>query len=95
MTDNFNHDVEIFYGGRQALQNVRASLCLFQIKFRAPRDDFLLVFDVVLKDFFKVEKSRAAVDESNHVDAEAVLHLRVLEQLIQNDLRSDVAAQVD
>ena len=51
--------------------------------------------DVVVQDFLEVQDLRLAVDERQHDDTEAVLQLRVLVELIEDDVRVRVAAQVN
>ena len=72
-----------------------ARLGLCELVLRAPRDDILLVADVVTEDLFEVHDDGLAVDEGEHDDAEAVLQLRVLVQLVEDDVRRAVAAQLD
>ena len=47
------------------------------------------------EDLFEVHDDGLAVDEGEHDDAEAVLQLRVLVQLVEDDVRRAVAAQLD
>ena len=72
-----------------------AFLRFFELVLRAAGDDVFLVLDVVMKHLLEVQHLRLAVDEREHDDAEAVLELRVLVELVQDDVRVRVAAQVD
>ena len=62
---------------------------------RAPGDDVLLVLDVVVQHLLDVERARHAVDERQHDHAEALLELRVLEELVEHDLRDAVVLELD
>ena len=95
LADRRDDGIEVVEGNRQALQDVGARLCLLEVVARAPRDDIFLMHDVVVQDFLEVQDFRLAVDERQHDDAEAVLQLRVLVELIEDDVRVRVAAQVD
>ena len=54
-----------------------------------------LVIDVVLDDRQQAERARHAVDQRDHVHAEGRLQLRVLVELVEDDLRDRVALQLD
>ena len=51
--------------------------------------------DVVMKNFLQREDARHAVDQSKHDNTEANLQLRVLEQLVNDNLRKGVLLQID
>ncbi len=63
--------------------------------FDPPDDDIALVLDVVMDHLAQRERARNAVDERDHVDAERGLHRRVLEELVEHDLRDRVALELD
>ena len=50
--------------------------------------------EVIVKDFLQIENPRPPVHQRQHDDAEAVLHLGMLIQLIQNDIGVGVPAQL-
>ena len=79
--------VEVVERDQQALDDVVALLRSPQLVPRAPGDDVDLVIDVVADHLGQVERPRHAVDEREHDHAEAVLQLRVLVQLVEDDLR--------
>ena len=95
LADRRDDRIEVVERDRQALQDVGARLSLLEIVARAPRDDIFLIRNVVVQHFLEVEDLRLAVDERQHDDAEAVLQLRVLVELVEDDIRIRVAAQVD
>ena len=73
-----------------------AGLGATQLVLGAAGDDLALVADVGLDQLLERQRLRDAVDERNHVDAEGVLHRRVLVELVQHDLgRVAAALQLD
>src|SRR5207302_229307 len=76
-------------------EDVRALLRLAQPESRAADDDLDLVGDVVPHHLTDVESARYAVDERQHVDAEGVLQLRVLVEIVEHDLADRVALEHD
>src|SRR3954453_13285501 len=93
--DECDDRVEVVERDQVALQYVRALLLLAQLVLRAARDDLALEVEVVREQLEQRERLRDAVDERNGVDAERRLQRRVLEQLVQGDLRDGVALQLD
>src|SRR4051794_6585890 len=78
-----------------AAQDVGALLGLAQPVARAPDDDLDLVADVVAHHLVEPQRARHPVDDGEHVDAEAVLQLRVLVEVVQHDLGHGVALERD
>jgi hypothetical protein len=66
-----------------------------QFEARATHDHFAPVDEEVLEELLQVENARLAVDQRHHVHAEAVLQLRELEQVVEDDLRDFAALQLD
>ena len=66
-----------------------------ELVLRPADDDLALVVDVVADHFAQRQRARHVVDERDHVDAERLLHRRVLEQLVEHDLRDSVALELD
>ena len=66
-----------------------------QIEARAPRDDVLLMLEIIVQDLLEVQDLRLAVDQREVDDAERVLQLRVLIQVVQHDVRVDVLLELD
>ena len=62
---------------------------------RAARDDLAPVQQEELEELLEVEQPRLAVDERDHVHAEAVLQLRQLVQVVQDDLGDLAALELD
>ena len=89
--DHLDDLVEVVERDQQALDDVVALLGLAQLVARAPGDDVDLVVDVVADHLGQVQRARHAVDEREHDHAEGVLQLRVLVELVQDDLRVGAA----
>ena len=68
---------------------------LRQIEARAPDDDFTPVLQKEFDELLEIQQPRLAVDERNHVHAEAVLQLRQLEQVVRDDVGHFPALQLD
>ena len=79
----------------QALDDVQARLGLLEPELRAAGDDDDLVVEPRLQRVLQVDRARHAVDERHHVHRERRLRGRVLEQVVQHDLRVRVGAQLD
>ena len=79
----------------QAFDDVSAVLRLLEPELRTTGDDLDLMVDVGLQRGDEVERARHAVDQRDHVHAEAGLQLRVLEQVVQHDQRVGVALETD
>jgi hypothetical protein len=62
---------------------------------RTTGDDLDLVRDVALERLHQVEGAGHAVDQRHHVDREAGLQLRLLEQVVQHDVGVGVPTQAD
>ena len=93
--DHLDDRVEVVERDQQALDDVVALLGLLQLVARAPGDDVDLVVDVVADHLGEVQRPGDAVDEREHDHAEAVLQLRVLVELVQDDLRVGAALELD
>ena len=85
--DQLDHRVEVVEGDQEPLEDVRAGLGLAQLVLGAADHHLALVADVVLDQLLEAERPRHAVDEGDHVDPEGALHLRVLVELVEHDLR--------
>ena len=93
--DQGDHRVEVVERDQDPLEDVRPGLGLAQLVLRAADHHLALMADVVVDHLLQGEGPRHVVDEGNHVDPEARLHLRVLVELAQRDLRDRVALQLD
>jgi hypothetical protein len=94
-SDERDHGVEVVERDQIALQDVSALLLLAQLVLCAPGDDLALEVEVVRQQLEQRQRPRDAVDESDGVHAERRLQRRVLEQLVQCDLRHRIALQLD
>ena len=83
--------VQVVEGDLQALEDVRALLRAREVELRPPADDLAPVGDVVLEHLLEAERLGLAVDERQHVRAEARLKGRVLEELLHDRVRRAVA----
>ena len=90
-----DHRVEVVERLQVPLEDVRAALALAQLVLRPARDDLALEVEEVRDQLEQRERARDAVDERDGVDAERRLQRRVLEELVQRDLRDGVALQLD
>ncbi len=68
---------------------------LAQFETRPAHDDLAPVLQEVLEELLEVEQARLAVDQRDHVHAEAVLQLRQLEEVVLDDLGDLAALQLD
>ncbi len=93
--DQRDHGVEVVERDQVAAQDVGASLGLAQLELRAARDDLALEGEVVRDLLEQRQRLRDAVDERDGVVAEGRLERRVLEELVQRDLRHRVALELD
>ena len=67
----------------------------FQFKHGATRHHFTAVAQEFAQDLFDVEQTWLAIDQSHHVDAEAVLQLRHFVQLVEHDFCIFIALKLD
>ena len=79
----------------QTAQDVGPLVGLAQPVGGAPDDDVELVVDVVPDQLVQPQRARHAVDDRQHVGAEAGLQLSVLVEVVQHDLRHGVALDLD
>ncbi len=93
--DDADDLVDVVERDDQSLEDVGPLLGLAQLVARATHDDVLLVLDVVEEHLLEGEGPRHVVDQREHVDAEAGLELRVLVELVENDLGDRVVLQLD
>ena len=66
---------------------------LAQLEQRAPRDHLAAMAQEVLQHLLEIQRSRLAIHQRHHVDAEHALHLGVLVEVVEHDLRHFVALQ--
>jgi hypothetical protein len=93
--DEGDDGVEVVERDLEALEDVQALLRLAQLEDRAPGDDFLAMLDEDQQRVAQREQLRPAADDRQHVDAERVLQLAHLEELVLHDLGNGVALELD
>ena len=93
--DQRDHFVEMVESDAQAFQNMRAGFRFLQIVFSAAANNFDLVLQIMMQHIAQIEHLRLAVHERQHIDAEIRLHRRMLVQIVQHDIRVDIAAKLD
>ncbi len=68
---------------------------LAQVVERAPRHHLAPVREERLQHLLQIQEARLPVEQRHHVDAEGVLELGLLEQVVQDDFRNLAALQFD
>jgi hypothetical protein len=94
-TDDADDLVEVLQRDQQALDDVVALLGSAELVLRPAGHDVDLVVDVVADELGEVQHARHVVDEREHDDAEVLLQLRVLVELVEHDLRVRAPLEVD
>jgi hypothetical protein len=84
--DQLDDLVDVGQRHRQAFEDVAAFARLAQIEHGAPRHHFAAVTQEGVEHFPQVEQARLAIDQRHHVHAEGVLHLRLLVQVVEDDV---------
>ena len=74
---------------------MRAGLRLAQLELDPPPDDVAAEVDEVLEDLEQRQHARAAADDRERDDAEGLLQLRVLVEVVEDDLADLAALQLD
>src|SRR5438067_43142 len=95
LADDADDDVELLDRLAEAGQDVRALFRPRELVARAPGHDFAAEADERLEHLLEIDDLRPTVDERQHDDPEARLHLRVLVELVQDDLRDLAARQLE
>jgi hypothetical protein len=93
--DDRDHFVDVRQRHRQAFEHVAAFARLAQVEDRAPRDHLAPMAQERVEELLQVEELRLAVDERDHVHAEGFLHLRVLVEVVEDDLGDLRALELD
>ena len=93
--DELDDLVDVRERDHQAFQDVRALARLAQVEQRAARDDLAPVAQEGLEQLLQRQQLRLAVDEADHVDAEDALQRRLLEEVVQHDVRELAALELD
>ena len=87
--------VDVADGDQKTGEDVGARLRLAQAVLRAAGDDLFLVREVVRERGLQRKRLRHAVNQRDGVDTESLLHRRVLEELVLDDVGDDVALELD
>ena len=93
--DGRDDGVEHVDGPQEALDDVCPVARLLQAELRAAPDHLNLVVDVVRQRLGQVQRARHSVDQGEYVHAEARLERRLLEQVVEHDVRVGVALELD
>ena len=93
--DQLDHLVDVDHRHRQTFQQVPPVTRLVQLVDRAPRHHLAPVRQEGFQHLLQVQQPGLAVDQRHHVDAEAVLQLRELEQVVEHHLGVLAAFQLD
>ena len=93
--DQADHFVQMVERLLEAEQDVLALARLAQFVLGAAADHFDAMLDEVLEHRQQAQLARLAVDDRQHDDAEADLQLRVLIEVVEDDLRLLAALQLE
>src|SRR5215211_5966898 len=93
--DQLDHRVEVVQRDEKALEDVGAGLGAAQLVLGAPRYDLALMDHVVVDQLLQRERPWHAVDEGDHVHAEAGLQLGALVEVVGDDVGVRAALQLD
>ena len=93
--DERDDRVEMIERDPQAFEDVRARFGLAQLELDPPADDLAPELDEVLDDLEQAEHARPAADDRQQRDAVAHLQLRVLVEVVQDDVGQLAALELD
>ena len=93
--DGLDELVDVGQCHRQPFEHVATFACLAQLVHGAPRHNFAAVIEEDLDQRLQVAQLGLAVDQRHHVDAEAVLKLSLLVQIVQHHLGYFAALELD
>ena len=93
--DDGNDFVNIVQCDHKAFQDVQPFAGFVKVKLRAAGDNILLMRNVVIKHFAKVEHLGFAVHKRDHDNAESILKLSVLIQIVQHNVCIDILFKLD
>ena len=85
----------VIKGDQQAFQNMGPFLCLVQVIFCAAGDHILLMLQVQIQHLQKIQDLRLVIDQCQHDYAEGIFHLRMLQKMIQDNLRIYVLPELN
>ena len=90
-----DHRVEVIERDLQPFQDVPARFGLAELELRSSTNDLAAELDEVVEDLEERQHLRPAADDRQHDDAERRLQLRVLVEIVEDDLADLAALQVD
>ncbi len=93
--DQRDHRVELIERDLEAFEDVRAGLGLAQLELDPAPDDLAAELDEVLDHFEQRQHAWPAGHDGQHDDAERLLQLRVLVEVVEDDLADFAALQLD
>ncbi len=93
--DDADELVDVGQRHGQAFQHVAALAGLAQFEHRAPRDHLAAVLQEHDDQVAQVAQARLAIHQRHHVDAEGVLQLRLLVEVVQHHLGHFAALEFD
>ena len=89
---NLHDFIDVVKRDLVALIDVCSCLCFFEIELSAANDNLLLMSNVVVENLRQVENLWLVVNKCEHIDSKGILQLGVFVELIEKNLRVDVAA---
>jgi hypothetical protein len=93
--DRLDELVDVGERDGEAFEHVAALACLAQLEHGAPRHHLAPVLEEDRDQVLQVAELRLAVDQRDHVDAEGVLQLRLLVEVVEDDLGHLAALELD
>jgi hypothetical protein len=93
--DDLDELVDVGQRHGQAFEHMAAFARLAQLEHRAPGDHLAAVLQEDTDQVLQVAQPGLAVDQRHHVDAEGVLQLRLLVQVVQHHLGHFAALELD
>ena len=93
--DERDHRVQVVEGDGVALEDVGPRLGLAQLEGGAPAHHLAAEVEEELADLEQVQHPRPLLDDGQHDDAEGVLELGVLVEVVEDDLRRLALLHVD
>ena len=94
-TDGLDDFIDVVERDEETLQDVRFGSGLVEFILASSGDDFFLMLQVIVEDLLQVQDARMSVNQCQHDGTEIHLHLGMLEEIIQHDVRADVGTQLD
>ena len=90
-----DHFVDVGESLDEPDQNMLSLLRLFKVELGAPGDHVFLMLDIRFEYLFEIEHLGRSVHQGEHDHGIAYLHLRMLEEQVEHDLRADVLFHFD